>query len=125
MIISYKRITFLASILVAVGLLFAVSGRPYLIYLIELVAINLIVVYGLNVVMGFAGQATVGHAALFAIGAYTSALLVIDYGCPVIISGVAAIVAPLIAALFLHFLPSAGRTYLAVLTIATTSLSIS
>ena len=119
MITSYRRITFLASILVAAGLLFAVSGRPYLIYLIELVAINLIVVYGLNVVMGFAGQATVGHAALFAVGAYSSALLVINYGCPVIISGIAAIIIPLIAALFLAF-PSfkLGGVYLAVLTIA-------
>ncbi len=119
MIAYYKRITFLASMLVAVGLLFAVSGRPYLIYLIELVAINLIVVYGLNVVMGFAGQATVGHAALFALGAYASALLAISYGCPVIISGFAAIIIPLIAALFLAF-PSfkLGGIYLAVLTIA-------
>jgi len=120
MITSYKRTALLlVSIGIACALLFVVSGRPYIIYLIQLVAINLIVVYGLNVVMGFAGQATVGHAALFAIGAYTSALLAIDYGWPLILSGVAAIIVPLIAALFLAF-PSfkLGGVYLAVLTIA-------
>ena len=99
--------------------LFLASSKPYYAYLVEIVAINLIVVYGLNVVMGFAGQATVGHAALFALGAYTSALLSVTFGLPLLLTCIAAMIVPLIAALFLAF-PSfkLGGVYLAVLTIA-------
>ena len=39
-----------------------------------------IVVSGLNIVTGYAGQVSLGHAGLFAIGAYTSAILNVDYG---------------------------------------------
>ena len=36
--------------------------------------INIILAVGLNIVKGFAGQVTVGHIALMAIGAYASAV---------------------------------------------------
>jgi branched-chain amino acid transport system permease protein len=41
-----------------------------------------IAVIGLNILLGFAGQLSIGHAALLAASAYTSAILVARYGLP-------------------------------------------
>ncbi len=51
-------------------------------FLLDLILINIILAVGLNIVKGFAGQVTVGHIALMAIGAYTSAILSIKFGFP-------------------------------------------
>jgi branched-chain amino acid transport system permease protein len=42
--------------------------------------INIVLAGGLNIVKGFAGQVNVGHVALAAIGAYTSAVLSTKFG---------------------------------------------
>jgi len=55
-----------------------VSG--YLITIATIIAINGIVACGLNVIVGFAGQISLGHAAFFGIGAYTAALLATQAG---------------------------------------------
>lgn len=44
------------------------------------IAINAIVVIGLNLLMGYTGQISLGHAAFFGIGAYASAILTSQYG---------------------------------------------
>lgn len=41
-----------------------------------------LVCVGLNLMIGYAGQISLGHGAFFALGAYTSAVLVGDYGLP-------------------------------------------
>jgi branched-chain amino acid transport system permease protein len=51
-------------------------------FLLDLILINVILAVGLNIVKGFAGQVTVGHIALMAIGAYTSAVLSTKFGMP-------------------------------------------
>ncbi len=51
-------------------------------YLLDVILINIILAVGLNIVKGFAGQVTVGHIALAAIGAYTSAVLSLKFGAP-------------------------------------------
>ena len=60
--------------------LLATNGYHH--YLLDLILINIILAVGLNVVKGFAGQVTVGHIALMAIGAYTSAVLATKFGLP-------------------------------------------
>jgi branched-chain amino acid transport system permease protein len=52
----------------------------YLITIGTLIAIYAITVCGLNVIVGFAGQISLGHAAFFGIGAYTAALLATKAG---------------------------------------------
>jgi branched-chain amino acid transport system permease protein len=52
----------------------------YQIFLINLICIMIILATGLNIVKGFCGQVTIGHVALYAIGAYTSAVLSVHYG---------------------------------------------
>ena len=47
----------------------------YEISLATIVGINIILALGLNMISGFCGQISLGHAAFFGIGAYTSALL--------------------------------------------------
>jgi ABC-type branched-subunit amino acid transport system ATPase component/ABC-type branched-subunit amino acid transport system permease subunit len=64
----------LAILLVLVALPF-VTGDLFVIYLIQLAGIYFIVVAGLNLVSGYAGQISVGHASIFGTGAYASAIL--------------------------------------------------
>jgi branched-chain amino acid transport system permease protein len=52
----------------------------YVVYLLCLVAIYAIVAIGLNILMGYAGQISVGHTGFFAIGAYTSAICMLQLG---------------------------------------------
>ncbi|MGE0735028.1 MAG: ATP-binding cassette domain-containing protein [Alphaproteobacteria bacterium] len=69
----------------AVGVLIVASWSvrdPYFNYLIKLTALNVAVVCGLNLLMGYAGQAFIAVAATFAVGAYASALAKIKLGLP-------------------------------------------
>ncbi|MBN2125134.1 MAG: branched-chain amino acid ABC transporter permease, partial [Deltaproteobacteria bacterium] len=52
----------------------------YLITIATIIVIHAIVVCGLNVIVGFAGQISLGHAAFFGIGAYAAALLATKAG---------------------------------------------
>ena len=52
----------------------------YLITILTIIAIHAIVVCGLNVIVGYAGQISLGHAAFFGIGAYAAALLATKAG---------------------------------------------
>ena len=59
-----------------------ITPNLYIDHLICIILINVLLAVGLNIVKGFAGQVTVGHIALYAIGAYSSAILAINYGFP-------------------------------------------
>jgi ABC-type branched-subunit amino acid transport system ATPase component/ABC-type branched-subunit amino acid transport system permease subunit len=52
------------------------SGNPYYIHLVETIMIYAIVLFGLDIVVGYTGQVSLGHAGLFGIGAYTAGVLV-------------------------------------------------
>jgi branched-chain amino acid transport system permease protein len=80
------------------------------------VIINAIVCLGLNLLIGYAGQISLGHAAFFAMGGYASALLVEKAGLPgivaiavgsIIVGGIAYAVARPILRLKGHFLAMA------------------
>jgi branched-chain amino acid transport system permease protein len=53
---------------------------PYALTLLFLVAINVTLAESLNLVTGYAGQVSIGHAAFYAIGAYTAAILSTTWG---------------------------------------------
>ncbi len=57
----------------------------YLETIIILILINSIFALSLNLILGFNGQFSLGHAAFLAIGAYTSAILVAAFGFPFVI----------------------------------------
>lgn len=50
-------------------------GDLYLVRIFTLVGINLVMVTGLSLLFGYAGQISLGHAAFFGLGAYTSGFL--------------------------------------------------
>ena len=56
------------------------SGNPYYIHLVETIMIYAIVLFGLDIVVGYTGQVSLGHAGLFGIGAYTAGVLVMKLG---------------------------------------------
>lgn len=65
-----------------------------------LVCLNAIACIGLNLLIGYAGQISLGHAGFFGLGAYGSAILAARYGWP----GPAALVAATAGAALLAFL---------------------
>jgi branched-chain amino acid transport system permease protein len=59
-----------------------VSGNPYYIHLVETIMIYAILLFGLDIVVGYTGQVSLGHAGLFGIGAYTAGALVFKLSVP-------------------------------------------
>lgn len=71
--------------------------QSYYIYLINIILVHVILAVGLNILVGFTGQISLGHAGFFAIGAYATALLITYLHLPFFI---ALILAGLIAGFF-------------------------
>jgi branched-chain amino acid transport system permease protein len=65
------------NILFAVAILLAGLGlsSPYHFQLLTFIGIHTLLALGLNMLMGYAGQISLGHAAFYGIGAYTTAIL--------------------------------------------------
>jgi branched-chain amino acid transport system permease protein len=61
--------------LTAAQIVLRLSGKDYCLTQLTMAVYYSIVVIGLCLVMGFAGQVSLGHGAFFAIGGYTSAIL--------------------------------------------------
>lgn len=73
-----KRIPYLILIVLAIALPFLVPN--YYLHLLILTGIYCIAVFGLNVIMGYTGQASLCQASFFGIAAYASALLTLRLG---------------------------------------------
>ncbi|GAB4304411.1 MAG: branched-chain amino acid ABC transporter permease [Desulfuromonadia bacterium] len=58
------------------------SINPYTLQILVTIGISIILALGLNVITGFTGQLTLGHAAFMSIGAFAGALLTIKTGMP-------------------------------------------
>jgi branched-chain amino acid transport system permease protein len=77
----------------------------YLVSIIIFAGIWVALALSLNILMGYAGQVSLGHAAFFGIGAYTSAILTVRYDQPFLAGLLGAIVITGIVGAFLG-LPS-------------------
>jgi branched-chain amino acid transport system permease protein len=64
----------------AVLLLAGVLKEDYYFSLLNFIGIHTLLVVGLNLLMGYGGQISLGHAAFFGLGAYTSGVLTAAYG---------------------------------------------
>lgn len=76
--------TLLAS-LVGIAVLAAfplVVTNPYYVHLVETILIYAILLFGLDIVVGYTGQVSLGHAGLFGIGSYVTAALIMHFGTP-------------------------------------------
>ncbi len=56
------------------------------IYIVNLITVHAIVAVGLNILVGYTGQISMGHAGFFAIGAFTSVILVSNWSFPLFIA---------------------------------------
>lgn len=65
---------------------FLLMNNAFIITILTLVGIYTIASMGLNIIMGYSGQISIGHAAFMSIGAYTSTLLVMNYNVPIVFS---------------------------------------
>ena len=65
--------------------------NPYYIHLVETIMIYAIVLFGLDIVVGYTGQVSLGHAGLFGVGAYTVGVLVFKLGASIWLTVPAAI----------------------------------
>jgi branched-chain amino acid transport system permease protein len=52
------------------------------IYIVNLITVHAIVAIGLNILVGYTGQISMGHAGFFAIGAFTSVILILNWSFP-------------------------------------------
>jgi branched-chain amino acid transport system permease protein len=66
----------------AAGLLPPVLANSYQLMVLNIAALNIVVVVGLTLLLGYAGQISLGHAAFFGLGAYLSAVLTATYALP-------------------------------------------
>jgi branched-chain amino acid transport system permease protein len=58
----------------------------YYVYVANYIAINIIVAAGLNLLVGYTGQISLGHAGFFAIGAYGTVILMAKAGLPFLLA---------------------------------------
>ncbi len=66
--------------------LFPLFADNYYVYVANYIAINVIVATGLNLLVGFTGQISLGHAGFFAIGAYGTVILMLKAGFPFLLA---------------------------------------
>ena len=75
---SWKRVGMAAGLIIVLVLPFLISDfRTFQVTLVFIYAIALL---GLNILMGFNGQFSLGHGAWYAIGSYTTAILIDHFG---------------------------------------------
>jgi branched-chain amino acid transport system permease protein len=92
---------------------------PFFLQLLTEIAIVGLFATAFNLLMGFGGMVSFGHAAYFALGAYTAALLVKRAGVPMLLAlPVAPVAAAVGALLFGFFIVRLSHTYFAMLSLA-------
>src|SRR5216117_793179 len=67
-------------------------ANPYFLHVVIMAGIFSILALSLNLLLGYTGLLSLGHAAFFGIGAYTSALLALKAAWPFVAGFVAAVV---------------------------------
>lgn len=67
----------LAGAVLGAGLLI---NNPYHLQVLTFIGIYTLLTLGLNMLMGYAGQISLGHAAFYGLGAYTTGILTVHYG---------------------------------------------
>jgi branched-chain amino acid transport system permease protein len=99
--IGLVAILFVVNGLFSGSLVPGVSISPYVLQVVSLAGINIILAVSLNLINGFTGQFSIGHAGFMAIGAYASAWITVTLGERVLAA--------------LHFLPQFARESLLLL----------
>ena len=107
--------------LISLALLISVPlfQSAYLIDVVTEIPIYALFALSLNVIIGYSGNVSFGHAAYFAIGGYTNAILLTSHGWALVPSFVTSILVTMIAAGFVaYFCTRLTNIYFAMLTLA-------
>lgn len=102
MAIVRTRLQWLITVVAGV-VLFTVPlyASNYVLGVMNQIGILVIATLGIQILIGYAGQVSIGHAAFFAVGAYTCAILTGKLGCPFVLALICSgISAGIIGALF-------------------------
>ncbi len=115
---AINKIAIVLAIIIA-ALLPTLWPNPYYIHLMVVIAIYAILLLGLDIVVGYVGEVSLGHAALFGIGAYTAGVLNFQLGVPFLLAVPASIaVTGLFGALLALPALRVNGPYLAMVTLA-------
>ena len=96
---DFGRFSVLLGLACLVALPFVSSA--YLLYVINSIGIAAIAVVGLNILIGFTGQISLGHGAFFGVGAYAAAILATSAGVPFFLAvPAAAVITALVGLVF-------------------------
>ena len=118
--LSRKYHAALVGVLLAALLIFPLLGLSQYVYRIAVISVlYAILAMSLNLIAGVAGQISLGHIAFYGIGAYTSALLCVNFGVSVWVGMLAAFVVSMVFGLLIAIptLKLSGG-YLAILTLS-------
>src|SRR5579872_1317871 len=77
--IAQRSVAVLAALFVVVVPL---TLDPYLVTILNLILIAIVGALGLNILVGYTGQISIGHGAFMSVGAYTAANLITRIGAP-------------------------------------------
>ena len=58
------------------------TSNSYYVHMVETIMIYAILLFGLDIVVGYTGQVSLGHAGLFGVGSYTAGVLFMKLGAP-------------------------------------------
>jgi len=81
-LLKQKDILAFGALAVIIIILPLVVESKYYFIVLNVIGLNTIVVVGLNLLIGFAGQISLGHAAFYGLGSYFSGVLTVNYGFP-------------------------------------------
>jgi len=115
---DFGRLWMWLGLLILFGVIPFISSI-YSLYLINTIGIYAIAAIGLNLLIGYTGQISLGHAAFFGVGAYAAAILATKAGLPFLLAApIAGVVAAAVGMVF--GLPSARlkHLYLCIATLA-------
>jgi branched-chain amino acid transport system permease protein len=79
------RLWLIAGLIIVFGLI-PLTGSPYFLKVLNLIGIYSIAAIGLNILTGYTGVISIGHAAIFGVGAYTVVILTVTMNAPFYIS---------------------------------------
>lgn len=78
-ILKKKRLLYIVSIVILLGLPFLLDfWNNYFLHIIIMSGVYMILALSLNLLVGYSGQFILGHAAFYGIGAYSTALLMVE-----------------------------------------------
>ncbi len=114
-----QRNLILLGIVGAALLALPLIGSLFAIYLVNEILIFALFALSFNLLLGYGGLISFGHAAYFAIGAYACAVLLTTFGWPFFLAfGAAAVISAVCAAVIGYFCVKLTEIYFSMLTLA-------